>query len=359
VTGSPPRNGTAPVRVLIADDSATMRELLSLILAEDPGIEVVATARDGEQALELTRYVRPDVITMDITMPRMDGIEATRRIMTECPTPIVIVSGLDVASVDVSFKALHAGALTLVSKPAGAGSPQFEESAWLLRTTVKAMAGVMVVRRLEHAYKNLAGPVELDPHRATSVVAIAASAGGPSTLCQLFAYLPARFGVPILLVQHIARGFSDGLVATLQGSTALRVSLARAGEVAVPGHIYVAPDDRHLVIDSQFHLGLSDDPPEAGLRPSANPMFRAVAQAFGSEAVAVVLTGMGQDGVEGLRDVRRLGGLVIGQSRESALVFGMPAAAQEAGLTHAMWNLEDIGVFLKTLGGGSETGSSA
>lgn len=306
--------------MLVAEDSITVREMLVALLSTDPEIHVVGQARDGAEAVELATALRPDVIVMDIHMPRLDGLEATKRIMTETPTPIVIVTASeDARAVEVSMNALRAGALTILPKP-------LDGDAAFVRT-VKDMVGVAVVRRREipaRPSKRRRGPCRL--------VVLAASTGGPAALYKVFSKLPGDFPAPLAVVQHIAPGFVDGLAGWLAGGTMLRVKVADEGDPLQPGGVYVAPDDRHLRVTEELRASLSKDAPIAGLRPAADALFRSAA-AFGSSCLAVVLSGMGRDGVDGARAIRDAGGQVIAQDAATSVVYGMPKAVVEEGLS--------------------------
>lgn len=344
------------IRALIADDSETARAHLTSILSDDPEIEVVALARDGVEAVALAERRRPDVILMDIHMPEMNGFDATKRIMTEHPTPIVIISGVvDIHEVKVSMRAFHMGALALVGKPRGGVGAEAARDAASLRETVKAMAAVKVVRhRVRFSADEEAPPVPGGNRAGTvrsraRVLAIAASTGGPAALERILAALPGDFAVPILVVQHIARGFLEGLAAWLNDATLLSVGLAENGDQPMPGHVYLPRDDHHLGIGADGRLLLSPDPAINGFRPSATYLFRSVAAAFGPAAIGVILTGMGDDGVEGLRAMRRQGARIVAQDRESAIVHGMPGAAIAAGLPHDVLPLNRMASHLREL----------
>jgi two-component system chemotaxis response regulator CheB len=333
------------IRVLIAEDSVTVREMLAEILSSDPQIQIVGLAKDGLEAVEMAKALRPDLITMDIQMPKLDGFEATRRIMAEAPVPIVIVSAaVDPSSVEISMRALRVGALAVARKPGGSSSPAFGEISRQLIGAVKAMAEVKVVRRWPDREANgqhvqIVGSA---PPRRQKVVAIAASTGGPAALHRLFSELPPNFPLPILLVQHIADGFVGGFAAWLNAASALRVKIAEAGELLVPKSIFVAPDDRHLGVSPRSEIVLSSAPPVGGFRPSASFLFESVAASFGTSALTVILTGMGRDGVDGLRAVRAAGGTVLAQDEASSTVFGMPAEAIAAGLVDMVLPLAAI-----------------
>ena len=333
------------IRVLIVDDSATARALLAAIFATDPELKVVGEAADGLGAVALTRQLRPDVVTMDIRMPRMDGLEATKEIMIEAPTPIVIVTASrSVHDVDLSMSALRAGALAVLDKPAGPAAPGHAEQASHLISQVKAMAQVKVVRHWR-AVKAAARPAPATtsarPGRAR-VVAVASSTGGPAALECILTRLPGDFPIPVLIVQHITHGFVAGLADWLNKAGPLRVKVAEDGETLKQRTVYVAPDDRHLGVSPLGQAVLGAAAPVGGFRPSGSVLFDAVAKAYGPAAVAVILTGMGEDGVAGLRGVRQSGGHVIAQDEKSSVIFGMPGAAVAAGLADDVLPVEDI-----------------
>lgn len=338
------------IRVVVAEDSPTARGLLVAILSADPEIEVVGEAVDGVEAVELTRKLRPNVVTMDIQMPRMDGLAATKQIMTEVPTPVVVVSTLIERDIRTSMDSLRAGALAVLQKLVGPDAPTFDAEAKRLRDTVKAMAEVKVVRhwpaRPAAADKRSPEPVR----QAPSLVAIAASTGGPAALSVILKELPRGFALPILIVQHIAIGFAPGLAEWLGTLCPLEVKVAEHGVVPRPGQVLIAPDDRHLGLGRGGRIELTGDPPVLGFRPSGNYLFSSVARALGPAACALVLTGMGTDGVEGLRELRAAGGLIAAQDEASSVVFGMPGAAVAAGLAEEVLPLDAIGGWLARLG---------
>jgi two-component system chemotaxis response regulator CheB len=265
--------------------------------------------------------------------------------MVEAPTPIVIVTAsIDGGQVEASMHALRMGALTLIGKPVGPAAPDFPEVSRQFLTTVKAMSQVRVVRHWparEHGRSPVPRPaLNLGPR--ARVVAVAASTGGPAALCQLLAELPADFPVPVLVVQHIALGFLSGFAAWLNTNLKLRVRVAEPAETPVRHTIYLPPDDHHLGIESG-RLVVAASPPVGGFRPSASYLFSSVARAFGDQALAVVLTGMGQDGLEGLREIRAAGGQILVQDEASSVVYGMPGAAARAGLADAIVPLKELG----------------
>lgn len=328
------------IRVLVAEDSPTARALIVGVLDADPEVTVIAEARTGAEAVEIASRLRPDLITMDIEMPGMDGLEAARQIMQQTPTPIVVVSSsTNRADADRSLDAIATGALSVIDKPEHPFSPRFDEWCALLLGTVKAMAHVKVVRRFHRRTAEATPPngiaLRSSPTRSVRLVAIAASTGGPAVLLRILRELPADFPVPILVVQHIAPGFAGALAGWLNDNCGPRVQVAVDGEKLRRGQVYIAPDDRHLGVSSGA-VALLEAPPIGGFRPSANHLFDSAARAYGAAIVAVILTGMGTDGVEALLRVRAAGGRVLAQDEESCVVYGMPREAVRAGAVDAV-----------------------
>jgi two-component system chemotaxis response regulator CheB len=316
------------VRVLIADDSATMCNVLSSLLGKDPGIEVVGCARDGEQAVAMAETLRPHVITMDVQMPRMSGLEAIERIMANAPSRILAVCSVEDREVELSFRAISAGALELIAKPQA--GPGHDLAAWgrKLVESVRLMAEVPVVRRR----------TQLAPDRPISVrrgsievIAIAASTGGPQALVTILSAMPANLPVPILVAQHMAPGFMGGFVRWLEQVTALRVVLSRSGDTCRAGHVYLPPDGHDHALGPHGLLVVS---PSSDLHcPSCDRLLGSVARAYGSRAAGVVLTGMGDDGARGLLSIQEGSGVTMAQDEPSCVVYGMPRAAVELGAT--------------------------
>ena len=320
------------IKVLIVDDSPVVREFLVHILGSDPRIEVVGTATDGESAVEAAQRLRPQVITMDIHMPGMDGIAATRRIMETFPVPIIIVSGSgDPREVATTFRAMEAGAVAVLRRPAGVGHPDHEATAMELVQMVRAMSEVKVVRRWPRRAGDIAPPpggIPLAPRSGrVKVMAIGASTGGPPVLQSILAELPQDFPVPILIVQHMSVGFTQGFVQWLAQSSTLPVHLAMHGEHIRPGHVYVAPDAFHMKVERGETVVLKKDEPEHGLRPSVSYLFRSVREVYGGDVVAGLLSGMGRDGADELKFLKDNGALTFAQEKDSCVVYGMPGEA--------------------------------
>lgn len=331
-----------PLRVLIAEDSATQRQLLVTLLRSDEDIVEVAEASDGREAVAVCKRVRPDVVVMDVRMPHLDGLEATKQMMIETPTPIVLMSSLDVEAVRTSMKALDVGALTVLRKPPMPSSPHFERSVRHFISTIKAMAQVRVVRHWQTQPMSTRRQLGTHIEQRHAVVAVAASTGGPAALHRMLSMMPATFAAPILVVQHIAPGFTTGLVEWLDSAGPLTVKLAENGERLAPMTAYVAPDEHHLgLLDASF-IKLDDGPAISTFRPSATYLYESVLAVMGRNTIGVILTGMGRDGVRGLEQIYRAGGTVIAQDEQTSLVFGMPQEAIAAGAADLVLPLDSI-----------------
>ncbi len=341
-------------RVLIVDDSPTSRDVLASIISSDDELEVVGFAENGRDAVAQVMKLHPDVITMDLNMPVMDGFEATKEIMIEAPTPIVVVSATSRNSeVDIAMQALRAGALNVLLKPVGPSSPNFEAMAKDVVNTVKAMAGVYVIRHRRQAapVEPVAEAVAPESPRKSRIraIAIVASTGGPPALANILGQLPSDFPTPILIVQHIAAGFVDGFVEWLNSVIDLTAKVAEDREALSPATVYIAPHDCHLGVSRGGRIQLSDAPPIDGFRPAGTHLYATVADAFGSSSVGVILTGMGDDGVEGLKKIHSAGGSTLAQNEESSVVFGMPRVAIESGVVDAVLPLGEISKSLMAL----------
>lgn len=344
------------VRVLVVDDSPVVRELIIYLLESDPAMQVIGTAANGLDAVEAVKQKSPDVVTMDYHMPTLNGLDATRRIMETHPVPIVIVSGSSARDeVAFAFKLLEAGALAVVEKPQGLGRAGHEAAARQLVQTVRLMAEVKVVRRWpKRSAGGTAAPAAPAVGRKPVLVrargvAIGASTGGPVVLKTILSGLPKDFPAPILIVQHIADGFTPGLVEWLTQTTGFPVHLAAHGDSPLPGHAYVAPSGLQMKLAPNGTLALTGDAPENGHRPSVSCLFRSVAATWGHQAVGVLLTGMGRDGAEELKLMKDHGAMTVAQNFDTSVVHGMPGVAIELNAATHVLAPEEIAAVLGNL----------
>ena len=347
------------INVLVVEDSPAARELIVYVLGSDPEIRVTGTANDGREAIEAVSRETPDIITMDINMPNMNGLDATRRIMETNPTPIVIVSGSSaVMEVEKSFAAMEAGALAVIQKPRGVGHPDHEKTARELVQTVKLMSEVKVVRRWPRnkgeSGQNSPGAAAMTVKEARAeieVVAIGASTGGPVVLQTILSKLPKNFPAPILIVQHMSAGFLHGMAEWLAQTSGVPLHIAEDGERLLPGHAYFAPDDHNMGVDKKGQISLDKNEMVNGFRPSVSYLFRSVIQVYGKNSTGVLLSGMGRDGAEELKLMKEQGALTIVQDRESSVVYGMPGAAVELDAATYVFSPEMIAKVLRHMPG--------
>lgn len=335
------------IRVMIVEDSAVVRLLLQHIIGGDPRFEVVAIAETAEEAMQLLEKIRPDVISLDIRLPGMNGLDATLRIMATRPTPIVVVSAsVQSDDLNIAMNALRAGALTVVEKPVGTTHEEYDRVARHLLTQLEIMSQVKVVRQGLRRNLSFGAPAEEWPDsppprppeppaprravRRVRMVGIVASTGGPNALSRLLGELPASFPAPILVVQHITHSFLDGFVSWLSTMTSLPVTVAQPGEEPRPGRIYLPPADRHLELRGG-RLWAGSGSEVCSQRPSGTVLFQSIARDLGGDAVGVLLTGMGSDGAQGLLELRRAGGHTIAEDQSTAVIYGMPGVAAELG----------------------------
>jgi two-component system, chemotaxis family, protein-glutamate methylesterase/glutaminase len=341
------------IKVLIVDDSPTAREYLVYIFSSDPQIKVIGTAKDGAEAVQSAKRLNPDVITMDIHMPVMDGLEATRRIMETHPVPIVIVSGIwDPREVETTFRAMEAGALAVVQRPAGIGHPENDRLKEEMISKIRLMSEVKVVRRWRDSWKiknenrTASTPSRMIARPDIEVVAIGASTGGPPVLRTILSGLPSNFPVPILIVQHIAKGFIRGMVDWLSETSGLRLNIAREKEKLQPGQVYFSPDDFFMGVDKNGTIKLEKKSGAGQAEFSVAHLFRSVAEVYGGKSVGILLTGMGRDGAPELKILKEKGAMTIIQDRVSSIIFGMPGAAFELGAAVYELSPEKIAVVL-------------
>lgn len=336
-----------PVRVMLVEDSPTVRTLLCHIVDQDPRLSLAAVCASAEEALESIETVQPDVISMDVRLPGIDGIEATRRIMSDHPTPIVVVAdSVHDTALAIAMNALKAGALCVVEKPAGIGASGYAGIADTIATQLFIMSQVPVIR--QRATLSVKPRVKKDGDNdaasaAPRIIGIAASTGGPPALAAVLGPLPADFPVPILVVQHMGASFMEGFAHWLGGQTKLKVEIAKQGDTPEQGRVYVAPGDKHLTLDAQGRIRTSSEAPIASQRPAATLLFQSLAKVLGAKGAGVILTGMGEDGARGLLEMKQAGAYTIAEDASTAVVHGMPAVAAKIGAAKAILPLDAIG----------------
>jgi two-component system chemotaxis response regulator CheB len=361
---------TQPIRVIVVDDSALMRRVITGLLEQDPSIRVVATARNGREAIDLVQELRPDIVTMDVRMPVMDGLATTEHLMAYCPTPIlVLTASLASHEVDITFKMLGAGALEVIEKPSGSDAHTLDRTGRALIRRIKVLARVKVVTHLRGrrkpaesvvpmtlSFANGQGDKEIrrqagkssvkSPSLSVSqspsllasqpsgldvpLIVIGASTGGPRVVNELLSSLPGDLRAAVLVVQHIAQGFSAGMAEWLANASRLPVAVAMEGQAIRVGEVLIAPDTRDLLITKERTIHLSDSPLLIQ-RPSIDISMQAAAEVFGARAIGVLLTGMGRDGAYGMLTIKRSNGYTIAQDEASSTIFGMPRAAIQLG----------------------------
>jgi two-component system chemotaxis response regulator CheB len=337
---------SARVRVMIVEDSLVVRQLLAHIISRDPRLTVVAAVASAEEALREMSRVQPDVISMDIRLPGMDGLEATRQIMSDHPTPIVVIAdAVEDSSLKISMNALRAGALSVVEKPVGVSSAGYNAVASTICTQLFIMSQVPVVRQRSirpapSTPRSVVEAADLLKPTLPGIMGIAASTGGPPALARVLGALPSSFPIPILLVQHMGAPFMEGFASWLNGLTPLEVGIARDQELPQPGHVYVAPGDRHLILSANGTMRLTADPPIGSQRPAATVLFQSMAKVAGQKGLGVLLTGMGEDGAQGLLAMRKAGAYTVAEHESTAVVYGMPAAAVKLGAAKAILPLD-------------------
>ncbi len=341
------------IRVLVVDDSAFMRKAISSMLSNDPEIRVLGTAENGRECLEKIRQLHPDVVTLDLEMPVMDGITALKYIMMEMPCPVLILSSLSIRGAGITLKALEYGAVDFIAKDLGQGSFNIVRIENELRTKVRAIAR----RRLSSLSFAAAPGISRKPQRAASVhatsrapvvrdiVAIGVSTGGPSAVKKILSELPADFPACILIAQHMPKTFTGPFAERLNETSLLEVKEASPGDVVEPGKVFVAPGGSHLKIrrrTNHIDVVVASEPSRALYKPSVNELFLSVARTVGSRGLGVILTGMGSDGCEGSRFLKTAGGRVLVQSNATCVVYGMPRAVVDAGMADAIVDLDEM-----------------
>ena len=346
------------VRVLVVDDSALMRKLIPQMLAGDESIEVVGTAMDGSFCLKKIEELKPNVVTLDLEMPGMNGIDTLKEIMRKHPVPVIVFSSHSTEGASVTMKALGLGAFDFVTKPKDA-SAHMAETARELIARVKAAADCKLKPRSLPGIPPKPEKVPAPTGAPNKIVAMGVSTGGPQALEFVLSQLPGDFPGTIVVVQHMPDGFTDMFARRLDEICPLRVKEAQSGDLLLPGRVLVCPGSRHMKV-KRLPLGdiavLSDEPRVNGHRPSVDVLMRSVAEEFRGGAVGVLMTGMGDDGAEGLGAIKKEGGMTIAQSEESCVVYGMPKAAIERGYAVRVVGLDIMGSTLQALCGRSGAG---
>jgi two-component system, chemotaxis family, protein-glutamate methylesterase/glutaminase len=343
--------------VLVVDDSAFMRKLIAEIIESSGAFHVVGTAVDGVEALQKIRTLKPDIVTLDIEMPRLNGLQALEQIMAEMPRPVVMLSaaGSDLGN-EMTLRALERGALDFVRKPSGPVSIDLSIVRVQLMSALEAARamnmGGMRTSAPPKAARNPEPVLRKSPDAATRVVAIASSTGGPRALAEIIPRLPEDLGAAVLIVQHMPGEFTKLLAERLGAMSSLWVAEAMNGKLLRENRVYIAPGGYHMTLSGEpgnASISLDESPTMWGVRPAADPLFFSVASTFGPATIGVVLTGMGRDGAEGLRRIREAGGRAIVQDRDSSIIYGMPQAALAAAGTDKIAKLNDIAPLIRDL----------
>lgn len=332
------------VRVLIADDSPTVRLMLRRILDADPGITVIGQAGNGREAVEKVASLKPDLVTMDVEMPVMDGIKAIEQIMAYTPVPVLVVSSVAAEHTANAAKAMGAGAVDVFCKPGSASLDEFEAKANTLRNKIKLLSRVRVIAHPRGRFATAASaPRPVHPGATAEVVAIASSTGGPQALNVILKSLPANFHAAIVIVQHIAEGFTDGLVEWLGGNCRMLVKKGRQGDDIVPGQVIIAPDSIHMIVSHDHRIALVNREIDSPHKPSADVLLESVAQEYGARSLGVILTGMGRDGARGIQAIHDSGGHTLAQNEETSVIFSMAREAIKLNAVENVIPLEQIG----------------
>ncbi len=345
------------INVLIVDDSLTTREYLKQIINSDPVLRIAGEAKNGEEAVVLTESKKPDVVIMDIQMPGINGYEATRSIMEKCPVPIIVHSTLFAPEqTENIFKAMKAGAVAVSQKPPGIGHPDSKHLVEKLLKTIKLMSEVKVIRLLKqktkrhgHVKEHLHQKVSAKAGSQVEIIAIGASTGGPPVLQSILSNLKTDFTIPIMIVQHIANGFLEGMVEWLSKTTPIPLKIPKAGERVKSGHVYFAPEDHQVGITASHNFHIHKTFNDNNLKRPINYLFSSVAQTYKKKSIGILLTGMGSDGAVGLKEMKTKKAITIAQDSESCVVFGMPKEAIKLDAATYILSPPDITAFLNKI----------
>lgn len=331
------------IKVLVVDDSSLVRKIVTDILAQDPEIRVVGAANNGKMAIQMSQELDPDVITMDIEMPVLDGLAALGHIMSTRPKPVVMLSVLTQHGAEATFKALELGAVDFIPKPSSLLSASVDEIGDQLIKKVKAAASTKNLKKTAEP----AARINKLESRAVSdkIVVIGTSTGGPSALINIFRSIPDNFPSPVLVVQHMPEGFTTAFSRRLDESSSLKVKEAEDGDDVLPGHGYIAPGHSHMAVEkkgSGYRIKIFQGDKVSGHMPSIDVLFNSIAENAGSNAVGIIMTGMGRDGAEGLKRIRQAGGYTMAQDEETSVVYGMNRVAVELEAVNEIVPLADI-----------------
>ena len=344
---------TTPIKVFLVEDSPVALNILQRILDSSPDIKVIGTAGNGVNALQQIPQLKPDVVCTDVLMGEMDGLEFTKNLMSEFPLPILVISDLVTAQNTQKIGQLfEAGVVDVFPKPKTGSIEDYEKQKNNLVSKLIILSGVKVFTKKHNCnYKNLKkNRSELLQNKTNTtnyqIVAIGVSTGGPKAIQQIITQLPANFPLPIVCTQHISVGFLSSLISWLSLDTKLKIKIAQIGEQPLPGTFYYAPEQYHLEIDGRGKFAYSSSPAVNNHRPSVTTMFQSLAQFYGNSMIAILLTGMGKDGVAGMQEIERRGGLTIAQDKDSSVIFGMPQEAIKLGIVNQILPLEQIAPFL-------------
>ena len=328
------------IRVLIVEDSPLIAQLLSSLLNRTSDIEVIGIAKNGEQAVKMTAEFRPNLITMDINLPKMNGYEATKRIMAYNPTPILVVTSNSYASeTKMAFNAIYYGALDMMEKGNLTDKGTQEEFARQFIEKVRLLSSIPVIHhpmgRLDSSRKK-SPSLQSKNNLKTFIVGIAASTGGPQIVHMILKKLPSHFDFAVMIVQHIGPDFTEGFVEWLEYGTKKRVKIAHSGEDVTPGTVYISPSHHHMLLSKEGYILLNTQPPFKGHRPSANLLFSSLAQYAPNKCLGVILSGMGADGLDGLKEMKKRNAVILAQDEASCVVFGMPKVCIDEGIVNAV-----------------------
>lgn len=333
------------IRVLLVEDSVVQIEILRRVLSLDSTFTIVGEARNGKEGVRLAEELQPDVVLMDVHMPDMNGVDATREIMRRCPVPIVIASAtLKKHDIDMGLEALHAGAVSVMAKPEGAVLLNLDKISAKLREAILAASRIRLKPAGDRALTRRSARGSRSPD-SIEVIGICASTGGPSVLIEILAALPRPFSIPVLLVQHISQGFEESFARWVSGKTGQTVALAAAGQRLTQG-IWMSPTGKHLVLRTPKLLDLPEQSPGDIHCPSGNNLFASLAKHFGSRAAGVLLTGMGDDGARGLLEMKQANGTTIIQDEVSSFIWGMPKAGKDLKAANFELNPQEIAALI-------------